>query len=103
MTETGCNYTGAKRFFSGMSYNERPILERAFELARTGEFISLKILEKALAKEGYAKGDAQIQSPTVRKQLRTICRTAHDPTPAVDTFFAAELPGQGTLIGQPAA
>ena len=56
-----------------MHYHERPILERAFELARTGKFSRVKDMEKALAKEGYARGDPQIQSPTVRKQLRQIC------------------------------
>lgn len=56
-----------------MHYHERPILERAFELARSGEFCRVKDLEKALAKEGYARGDPHIHSPTVRKQLRQIC------------------------------
>ena len=60
-----------------MSYNETPILERAFELARTGEFINVKMLEKALAKEGYAKSDPYIQSPSVRRQLRRLCREAY--------------------------
>jgi len=57
-----------------MGYNERPILERAFELARTGEFINVRMLEKGLAKEGYAKGDPHIHSPSVRKQLKDLCR-----------------------------
>jgi hypothetical protein len=56
-----------------MHYYERPILERAFELARTGQFGRVKDLEKALAKEGYSRGDPHIQSPMVRKQLRQIC------------------------------
>jgi len=56
-----------------MHYHERPILERAFELARTGQFGRVKDLEKALATEGYARGDPQIQSPSVRKQLRRLC------------------------------
>jgi hypothetical protein len=63
-----------------MHYHERPILERAFELARTGKFGRVKDLEKALAKEGYARGDPHIQSPTVRKQLRQICvQASHAP------------------------
>jgi hypothetical protein len=52
---------------------EKPILERAFELARSGDFIRVKDLEKALSKEGYAKGDPHIHSPSVRKQLRFLC------------------------------
>jgi hypothetical protein len=56
-----------------MHYYERPILERAFELARSGQFCRVKDLEKALAAEGYARGDPHIQSPSVRKQLRRLC------------------------------
>jgi len=52
---------------------EKPILERAFELARSGEFQRVKELEKALSREGYAKGDPHIHSPSVRKQLRILC------------------------------
>lgn len=56
---------------------EKPILERAFELARTGEFPRVKELEKALSKEGYAKGDPHIHSPSVRKQLRGLCVSSY--------------------------
>lgn len=52
---------------------EKPILERAFELARSGEFPRVKELEKALSREGYAKGDPHIHSPSVRRQLRFLC------------------------------
>jgi len=56
-----------------MYYNEVPILNRAFALARTGEFRSVKELEKALASDGYARHDPQLQSRSVRKQLRQLC------------------------------
>jgi len=59
-----------------MSYNEIPILHRAFELARTGEYGRVKDLEKALAAEGYVRSDPHLQSPSVRKQLRGLCRAA---------------------------
>ena len=62
-----------------MSYNEIPILHRAFELARTGEYRRVKDLEKALAAEGYARSDPQLQSPSVRKQLRGLCLAASGP------------------------
>jgi hypothetical protein len=55
---------------------EKPILERAFELARTGEYPRVKELEKALSREGYSKGDPHIHSPSVRKQLRFLCLSA---------------------------
>jgi hypothetical protein len=57
-----------------MNYNEIPILHRAFELARTGQYKNMKDLEKALATEGYARSDPQLRSPSVRKQLRRLCR-----------------------------
>ena len=56
--------------------NERPILERAFELARSGAFTEVKALDRALASEGYARGDPHTHSPTARKQLRRLCREA---------------------------
>jgi len=56
-----------------MSYEEIPILHRAFALARTGEYRRVKDIEKALAAEGYARSDPQLQSPSVRKQLRRLC------------------------------
>ena len=59
-----------------MTYNEKPILHRAFELARSGRYTRVKELEKALAAEGYARADPQIHSPSVRKQLRQLCREA---------------------------
>ena len=63
-----------------MSYNEIPILHRAFALARTGEYRRVKDIEKALAAEGYARSDPQLQSPSVRKQLRRLC---HMPMPEI--------------------
>lgn len=55
---------------------ERPILERAFELARSGRYFSTKELLRALSAEGYAKGDPHLQSPSVRLQLRRLCAAA---------------------------
>lgn len=52
------------------------VLERAFELARSGRFLSTKELLKALSAEGYAKGDPHLQSPSVRLQLRRLCAAA---------------------------
>ena len=68
-----------KRIGTDISLNhmyEKPILERAFELARSGEYPRVKELEKALSKEGYSKGDPHIHSPSVRKQLRFLCSSA---------------------------
>jgi hypothetical protein len=68
-----------------MSYEEIPILHRAFALARTGDYRRVKDIEKALAGEGYARSDPQLQSPSVRKQLRQLCRaTAPTVSRSVD-------------------
>jgi len=71
-----------------MGYEERPILERAFELARTGEYINVKMLEKRLAKEGYAKGDPHLHSPSVRRQLRLLCRAHYSSEPVQQVLVA---------------
>lgn len=55
---------------------EKPILERAFELARSGDYGRVKDLEIALAAEGYGRADPHLHSPTTRTQLRRICREA---------------------------
>ena len=57
-------------------YDETRILERAFELARTGNFLRVEDLEKTLAAEGYARSHPQMRSPSTRKQLRRLCRMA---------------------------
>ena len=53
---------------------QKPVIERAFELARTGEFAVLKTLERALWAEGYSRCSTHLSSPSLRRQLRTICR-----------------------------
>ena len=70
------NKRGNNQIGCVMSYNEIPILQRAFALARTGQYSRVKDLEKALAAEGYARSDLQLHSPSVRKQLRQLCREA---------------------------
>ena len=48
------------------------ILERAFELARSGRFASVGDLKKQLKTEGYANVAAQMFGPALGRQLRTI-------------------------------
>jgi hypothetical protein len=55
-------------------------LERAFELARSGDCDSIsKVREKLLA-EGYSL--QQLTGPTLLKQLRTLCAAAQPRTEA---------------------
>jgi hypothetical protein len=53
------------------------MVERAFALARTGSIANLEQLARALKSEGYEQVDAHLRcSPTLNRQLRTMCRTA---------------------------
>lgn len=53
-------------------------LERAFDLARSGECACVSDLRKRLRDEGYS--DAQVEGPTLTRQLRRLL-TAAKPTP----------------------
>jgi hypothetical protein len=52
------------------------IIERAFELARSGTVLGPDDIAKRLAHEGYPDVHQQLGGITIRKQLREICRTA---------------------------
>jgi hypothetical protein len=58
-----------------MSHRPTP-LERAFELARTGEYASVGEIKLQLSKEGLAHG--QIEGPVLVRQLRDLCNAARD-------------------------
>jgi hypothetical protein len=49
-------------------------LERAFELARSGDYLHLADITKQLRAEGYAVN--QLEGGSLRKQLRLICTEA---------------------------
>ena len=49
-------------------------LERAFELARSGDFATVSDVTKQLKAEGFAT--AQITGPSLSKQLRELCTEA---------------------------
>ncbi|KQW67071.1 hypothetical protein ASE17_20340 [Phenylobacterium sp. Root77] len=55
-------------------------LERAFELARTGEFRTVSELSKQLKIEGYNL--VQIEGDMLKRQLRGICEHAQTRQPA---------------------
>ena len=56
-----------------MDHNTSP-LERAFQLAKSGEMESISDLKKRLKSEGYSI--AQIEGRTINKQLATLIRNA---------------------------
>ena len=55
---------------------ELNILERAFELARTGECGSIDDIRRRLKTERYSQVDAHLSGATLRRQLLDLCREA---------------------------
>jgi hypothetical protein len=51
-------------------------LERAFELARTGDCTSVDDIRKRLKAEQYSQVDAHLAGASVRRQLLDLCREA---------------------------
>jgi hypothetical protein len=49
-------------------------LERAFELARTGEYLNTSQIRDQVRKEGFS--GTQIEGASLRNQLNEICRKA---------------------------
>lgn len=52
-------------------------IERAFELAHSGEYTELEAIVRALKTEGY--DDRQIEGKQLRKELREKMRSAGQP------------------------
>ena len=53
------------------------LIERAFQLARSGRYPKVEPLIKALKAEGFMGVDAHLHGSSLRKQLRDLCREAH--------------------------
>ena len=51
-------------------------LERAFELARSGECASTSEIRQRLKRERYDSVDAHLQGPSITRQLRLLCEAA---------------------------
>ena len=52
----------------------KPVLERAFELAGAGKCQTINDIIQALKTEGYSPG--QIEGPSLKKQLRDLMKLA---------------------------
>ncbi len=57
-----------------MSSARPTLIERAFELAKSGECENLSVLRKQLHAEGYA--EYLLVGPSLSRQLRDLCATA---------------------------
>jgi len=59
--------------------NSRPTtLERAFDLARTGDYLSVADIRAQLKTEGYLL--SQLEGPALIRQLRLLCQEASQKT-----------------------
>lgn len=57
-------------------------LERAFQLARSGECASTTEIRLRLKRERYDAVEAHLQGPSITRQLRRLCEEARkDPQP----------------------
>lgn len=56
--------------------NRPSTVERAFELARSGEFEATRQISDRLRAEGYWDATAQLDGPALRAQLKKLCREA---------------------------
>jgi hypothetical protein len=54
--------------------NSKPLLERAFELARSGDCVGTGEVRARLKAEGYEMIDAALWGPALRQQLKVLLR-----------------------------
>jgi len=74
----------------------KTIIERALDLARTGDYARLDELERQLRHEGYTDILAHLDSPTLRRQLRELGNAARgEPPPARRGRQRATAPSSG--------
>jgi hypothetical protein len=66
--------------------SDRPTtLERAFALARTGEFRSKGEIAKALSREGFSVDELrQLHGISLSRQLKEICRASRAEQPEAE-------------------
>ncbi len=60
---------------------EKSLIERALELAATGEYVRIDQIERKLNAEGYTNVVSHLDGPTLRRQLREVSQRARgEPT-----------------------
>jgi hypothetical protein len=60
----------------GAMTNSLSTLERAFELARSGECASTAEIRARLKRERFDSVEAHLQGPSINRQLRLLCEEA---------------------------
>jgi hypothetical protein len=58
------------------------ILERAFDLARSGECTDVAQIRIRLKQERYESVEAHLRGPAITRQLRLLCEAARTSGPA---------------------
>ena len=61
---------------------QRSVIERAFELARSRQFRSVVELRRALSREGYANAVAHLDGRYIKEQLAAVAKGSKPPPPA---------------------
>jgi hypothetical protein len=58
-------------------------LERAFELARSGEYAGVQEIRQQLKKERFESVEAHLAGPSINRQLKALCEESRrePPTP----------------------
>lgn len=54
-------------------------VERAYQLARSGECATVSEIKARLRSEGYGDVAGQLYGPTIQRSLRQLCAAAHEP------------------------
>lgn len=65
-------------------------LERAFALARSGEYPTISDIRKQLKIEGFSDAPSQISGPSMLKQLRKLCEEARPEGQTVEPAMDAQ-------------
>ena len=69
--------------------NRPTTLERAFQLARSGEYSTISDSRRQLKTEGFSDAPSQISGPSMLKQLRKLCEAARPEVETVETVEPA--------------
>lgn len=57
------------------------LIERAYEMARSGDHISTPSIQKALSRERYANAEDHLSGRAIRLELNALCREAQGRPP----------------------
>lgn len=74
---------------------EKSLIERALELAATGEYARIADIERKLNAEGYTNVVSYLDGPTLRRQLREVSQRARGEQ--------AKRRGRPPACGEPSA